>query len=160
MKNQLEWLALRGEDIQAAVNRSVQTKAASFNPIHIKMIIKTVAQACKFADLVLSLPPLDRSALHIGEYSVTSFATKEDGASKVRFIILLVYGAGKACLVSFARRKYKSVVLSVLGAEVFAFTHAVYYTLMLRNDLWTLLRCDLRVRALTSSSSLFPIVIR
>lgn len=83
LRHQLSWLPLSRPDILESGNISTQTTAASFKRNYIKKINNTVAQACKFADLGMSFPLLERSTLHILAYSDASLATNEEGSSNL-----------------------------------------------------------------------------
>lgn len=109
--------------------------SSSFNLRHVQSINKVIVHAHKFVYVGLAFLRQDRATLHMVAYSDTSLGTNENGSSHLWFFILLMDGAGKVCVISFASGKSKRVVRLVLGPEVLAFAVAVDEAMLLRHDL-------------------------
>lgn len=124
------------------------------------MINKIVQHAQIFIHLGLSFSSSDPDTLHLVVYADASFAINEDLSSQLGFIVLLVEGAGKVVILSFASQKSKRLVRSALRVEIFDFTADDEAALLIRHDLRTLLQQYIPLRELAYSSSLFSFIIR
>lgn len=108
----------------------------------------------------LSHPPKDLDSLHVVLYSHASFVTNEDAFSQLGFIILLVEGSCKACILSFARRNSKRIVRLVVGDAFFTFPEAEDKTPLIPHGLRIILKKEVRPKGLTDTSLLFSMIIR
>ncbi len=99
--------------------------------------------------------PLDLQSIHIVGYADAAFANNGDISSQLRFIELLKYKYENAYIIHYVSWKCKRVTRSVLGAEVYAFSHCLDFVLVLVLDLSSILSRKVSTVVFKDSRCLF-----
>ena len=103
---------------------------------------------------------LEVESIYTAGYAVAGFANNRDLTSQIGFIVLLKDKHDNASIINYGSWKCHRVTRSVLGAEVYAFSHCSDYTLALSKDLSTILRQKVKIIVLTDSKSLFDTITK
>ncbi len=108
----------------------------------------------------ITLPKLDLASMQIVGYSDASFANNEDLTSQLGFIVILKDKFDKASIIHYGSWKCHRVTRSVLGAEIYAFSHCLDFTLALANDLFLILGRKVKTLMFTDSKCLFDTITK
>lgn len=154
------WLVHTRPDLSCGVNQAAQVTEEMFGPDAISALNALVKKAQAGRELMLSYSPLDRSTLRLRAYADSSFANNADQSSQLGFIVLLCDGSGAAHVLSYASRKCKRVVRSVMAGEVYAFSEALDEAFVIRYDLERLYNQHIPLTILTDSKQLFDVVTK
>lgn len=111
-------------------------------------------------DRQLFLPELDLASLYIVGYADAAFANNVDLSSQLGFIVLLKDKRNNAGIIHFGSWKCKRVTRSVLGAEIYAFSHCLDYALALSNELRSILGRKIQTILFTDSKCLFNTITK
>eukprot|EP00168_Porphyra_purpurea_P011369 TRINITY_DN2896_c0_g1_i1.p1 TRINITY_DN2896_c0_g1~~TRINITY_DN2896_c0_g1_i1.p1 ORF type:complete len:816 (+),score=159.39 TRINITY_DN2896_c0_g1_i1:2887-5334(+) len=156
----LAWLTHTRPDLCCGANIAAQVTEDVYGPAAVKALIALIRRAQKGRDMVLTYRPLDRSTLRIHAYADASYANNMDGSLQLGYVILLCDGSRRAHVLSYASRKCRRVVHSIMAGEVYAFTAAFDEAYMLRFDLKVLYERRVHITLLTDSKQLFDVVTK
>jgi len=101
---------------------------------HGKVYNKVVEHAKSTRSLVLRYCPLERASLHSCGYADASFASKYDNSSQLCFRALLCDGADRCHVLTYASKKARRVVKSIMAGEVYAFADVFDAAYILKHD--------------------------
>lgn len=87
--------------------------------------------------------------------SDSSFPNNGDLTSQRGHIIVLTDDTGRGNILSYASYKYKRVVRSVLGGEIYSFIAIFDSVYVLHDELCRIFRCKIRVVMLSDSACFF-----
>ena len=97
---------------------------------------------------------LEVELIYIAGYADAGFANNGDLTFQLGFIVLLKGKHDNAATINYGSWKFHRVTRSVLGAEVYAFSHCLGYTLALSKDLSTIFGRKVKTIMFTDSKSL------
>ncbi len=106
------------------------------------------------------LPRLHLPSLHIVGYADASFASNNDLTSQLGFIVVLKDKYDNTSIIQYGSWKCHRVTRSVLGAEIYAFSHCLDYVLALSNDLTKMLDRKVKTVMFTDSKCLFDTITK
>ena len=106
------------------------------------------------------IPKLDLASLHIVGYADAAFANNHDLSSQLGFVILLKDKYDNASIIHYGSWKCHRVTRSVLGAEIYAFSHCLDHVLAFAHDLSTMLQRKVKTVVLTDSKCLFDTITK
>lgn len=108
----------------------------------------------------IKIPKLDLDSIHVVGYADGAFAGNIDLSSQLGFIILLKDMFNKAAIVHYGSWKCHRVTRSVIGAEIYALSHGIDYTLALANDLRIILGRKVKTLIFTDSKCIFDTITK
>lgn len=156
----LAWLAHTRPDLCSGINKLAQVTEGAYGAAAIKAYNDLVKKAQTGRDLALKYPKLDVNSLHLRVYADSSFANNHDNSTQIGYIVLLCDNTGRAHVLSFASRKCKRVVRSVMAGEVYAFSTAFDEAFVLRYDLEQLYCRHVPLSLFTDSKQLFDVMTK
>ena len=106
------------------------------------------------------LPKLDLKSLYVVGYADAGFANNRDLSSQLGFIVLLKDKADNAAIIHYGSWKCHRVTRSVLGAEIYAFSHCLDFVLALAQYLSTILKRKVKTVMFTDSKCLFDTITK
>eukprot|EP00170_Pyropia_yezoensis_P005362 contig_21761_g5376 len=87
------------------------------------------------SDWALIYRPLRRRSLRLNVYADASFASNDDGSSKLGYIILLCDDRGACHVLSYSSKKSHRMMRSIMAGEVYAFANAFGEAFVINHDL-------------------------
>eukprot|EP00172_Hildenbrandia_rubra_P000685 Plantae.Rhodophyta-Hildenbrandia_rubra.ctg13760.p1 GENE.Plantae.Rhodophyta-Hildenbrandia_rubra.ctg13760~~Plantae.Rhodophyta-Hildenbrandia_rubra.ctg13760.p1 ORF type:complete len:195 (-),score=19.65 Plantae.Rhodophyta-Hildenbrandia_rubra.ctg13760:621-1205(-) len=108
--------------------------------------------------VTLKLPKLDLETCKLAVRSDASFATNEDHASQLGYVVVMVDATKKCSVLHWSSCKSKRSIRSVLGAEVYAFCDAMDITAAFQIALRPVVSRVLPVHMYTDSKSLLDTI--
>lgn len=154
------WLGHSRPDLCCAINRAAQVTERTYNDRHVSELNKAMRYASETANLVLSYGRLDRKTLHLRAYADASFATNDDNSSQLGYIVLLADASNRCHVLSYASRKSRRVVRSIMAGEIYAFADAFDKAFVIKYDLERIYRQHLPLVMLTDSKQMFDVITR
>ena len=145
-------------DISFATATLSQVTESMFNEKHFNLLNKTVKKLNTLNGIIFK--PLDLSSLYIAGYADASFANNHDLSSQLGSVIILKDKYDNATIIQYGSWKCHRVTRSVLGAEIYAFSHTMDFVLALSNDLSKILSRKVRNVVYTDSKSLFDTITK
>ena len=109
---------------------------------------------------MLRYGPLGRASLHLRAYADASFASSGDMSSQLGFIVLLCDGADRCHVLTYASKKARRVVRSIMAGEVSAFSDAFDAAYILKHDLERVYDEPLPLVMPTDSKQMFDVITR
>ena len=120
---------------------------------HIKLLNSTV-RMFQVGNYV-NIPKLDIDSIYIAVYADAGFTNNEDLSSQLGFIVILKDKHNNAAIIHYGSWKCYRVTRSVLGTEIYAFSHCLDFVIASSHDLSTILQRKVETIMFTDSKSLF-----
>lgn len=131
----LAWLTHSRPNLCCAINRAAQVTERSYNDRHVSELNKAMRYASETANLVLSYGRLD-------------------------YIVLLADASNRCPVLSYASKKSRRVVRSIMAGEIYAFADAFDEAFIIKYDLERIHRQYLPLVMLTDSKQMFDVITR
>jgi len=147
-------------DLCCAINRAAQVTEALLFERHVKEYNKAVKHAKSTRSLVPHYGPLERVSLHLRVYADASFASNDHMSSQMGFIVLLCDGADRCHVLTYASKKARRVVRSIMVGEVYAFADTFDAAYILKHNLERVYDQPLPLVMLTDSKQIFDVITR
>ena len=110
------------------------------------------------ADNYINIPKLDIDSIYIAGYADAGFTNNEDLSSQLGFIVILKDKHNNAAIIHYGSWKCYRVTRSVLGTEIYAFSHCLDFVIASSHDLSTILQRKVETIMFTDSKSLFDTI--
>lgn len=154
------WMGHTRPDVCYATNQAAQMTEKTFGPDKISKINKAILYTKSTPEICLLYNDLDKSSLHLRVCTDASFAGNEDLSSQLGFIILLCDNKNRTHVLDYSSRKFKRVVRSILGGEVYAFSAGFDRGFILQYDLQTIYKRAIPLHMMTDSLQLFDVITK
>ena len=153
-------LAHGRKDLYCAINRSASVTEALFSKRHVKEYNKAVKHSKSNRSLVMRYGHLERTSLHLRVYADASFASKDGMLSQLGFIALICDGADRCYVLTYARKKARRIVRSIMDVGVYDFAYAFYAAYTLKNDFERVYDQPLPLIMQTDLKQMFDVITR
>ena len=110
--------------------------------------------------LSIRIPKLDLQSSYVARYSDAIFANNDDLTSQLGFLIFIKDKYDNAAITHYGSLKCRRITRSILGAEVYAFSHFLDYTLAIAHDMSLMIVRNIKTAMFTDSKSLFDTITK
>lgn len=135
MRTKLAWVVNSRPDIACAVSFASQITPSTFTSESFKSLNKIIKHLKSTADLSLKYPRFDLDTIHITVYSDSSFNNNSDHTSQLRYVILLMDGNNRCCIIQYSSHKSRRVVRSSAAGETIALADEFDQSFILKYDI-------------------------
>ena len=155
----LAWLTHTRPDISCLTSFAAQITEKSFSEKDINDLNRGIRHLKLSKNQHLMFKPLDMNKLVLKAYADSSFANNTDLTCQLGHIIVLS-DYKQANILSYASKKGKRVVRSILAGETHAFAEAFDISFTIKKDLERILNIEIPLHMFTDSKQLFDVITK